>query len=284
MLCPPPRSCLCFVSQSASLFFSLGCCVRLPGLVFVLSPSLLACSSAWDAVSSSLVLSLFCLPVCQLVLQPGMLCPAPWSCLRSCLPVSQLVLQTGVLCPAPWSCLGLVSGLVSQSASLFFSLDDVSGSLVLSVSQLVLQPGMLCPVPWSCLCLVSESASLFFSLGCCVRLPGLVFVLSPSLLACSSAWDAASGSLVLYLCCLRSCLLTCLPVCQLVLQPGMLCPAPLSCLCVVSGLVPSCLPVCQLVLQPGMLCPAPWSCLCLVSGLVSQVASQFASLFFSLGC
>jgi len=27
-------------SQSASLFFSLGCCVRLPGLVFLLSPVL----------------------------------------------------------------------------------------------------------------------------------------------------------------------------------------------------------------------------------------------------
>ena len=26
--------------------------------------------------------------------------------------------------------------------------------------------------------------------------------------------------------------------------------------------LPTCLPVSQLVLQPGMLCPAPWSCLC----------------------
>ena len=77
---------------------------------------------------------------------------------------------------------------------------------VLSVSALA---AMLCPPPWSCLCLVSglasQSPSLFFSLGCCVRLPGLVFVLSPvlspnlspSLPACSSAWDAVSGSLVL---------------------------------------------------------------------------------------
>ena len=121
---------------------------------------------------------------------------------------------------------------------------------------------------WSCLCLVSglvsqlvsQSASSFFSLGCCVRFPGLVFVLfwvlspnlSPSLPACSSARDAVSGCLVLSLSCLRSCL-------------------------------PTCLPVCQLVLQPGMLCPLPWSCLCLVSGLVSQLVSQSASLFFSLG-
>ena len=173
-MCPPwlgccvrlPGLCLCLVSglvsQSPSLFFSLGCCVRLPGLVFVLSPvlspSLPACSSAWDAASGCLVLFLSCLP--------------------TCVPVCQLVLQPGMLCPAPWSCLCFVSGLVSQ--------------------------------------LVSQSPSLFFSLGCCVRLPGLVFVLSPnlcpSLPACSSAWDAASGSLVLFLS--VSGLPTCVPVCH----------------------------------------------------------------------
>ena len=215
-----------------SLIFSLGCCARLPGLVSQLvsqSPSLFF----------TLVLSLSCLPTClpvsQLVLQPGMLCPAPWSCVRSCLPsclpVCQLVLQPGMLCPAPWSCVCLVSQLVSQSPSLFFSLGCC-----------VRLPGLVSE-------LVSQSASLFFSLGCCVRLPGLVFVLfpvlslnlSPSLPACSSAWDAVSGSLVLCL---------------------------------------SCLPVSQLVLQPGMLCPAPWSCVC----LVSQLVSQSPSLFFSLGC
>ena len=239
MLCPPPWSCLCLVSclvsQSPNLFFNLGCCVRLSGLVSVLSPnlspSLPACSSAWDAVSGSLVLSL--------------------SCLWSCLPVCQLVLQPGMLCPAPWSCLCLVSGLVSQSAS------------------------------------------LFFSLGCCVRLPGLVFVLShvlsPNLPTCSSTWDAVSGSLVLSL----SCLPTCLPVCQLVLQPGMLCPAPWSCLCLVSGLVSQsaslffslgcCVRVRGLVfllssvlasIWASMLCPPLWSCLSLFSGLVSQLVSH----------
>ena len=135
----PPWSCLCLVSESASLFFSLGCCVRLPGLVFVLSPSLLACSSAWDAVSGSLVLS------------PN-LCPS--------LPA----------CSSAW--------------------DAVSGSLVLSLSCLR-----------SCL----PVSQLVFQPGCCVRLPGLVFVLSPSLLACSSAWDAVSASLVLSLFCLPVC-------------------------------------------------------------------------------
>ena len=155
------------VSQSASLFFSLGCCVRLPGLVFVLSPnlspSLPACSSAWDAVSGSLVLS------------PN---------LSPSLPA----------CSSAWDA---VSGSLVLSLSCFRS----CLSTCLPVCQLVLQPGMLCPAPWSCVCLVSQSPSLFFSLGCCVRLPGLVFVLSPnlspSLPACSSAWDAVSGSLVL---------------------------------------------------------------------------------------
>jgi len=144
-----------------------------------LSPSLPACSSVWDAVCGSLVLSLPCLR----------------SCLRPCLPVCQLVLQPGMLCPAPWTCLCLVSGLVSQ--------------------------------------LVSQSASLFFSLGCCVRLPCFVFVLSPVLFpnlpACSSAWDAVSGSVVLPFSCLQCCL-----------RSGLVCcvsPPPWSCVSLVSGLV-----------------------------------------------
>ena len=221
MLCPAAWSCLCLVSglvsQSPSLFFSLGCCVRLPGLVFVLSPvlspSLPACSSAWDAVSGCLVLSLscFCL-VSQLVSQSASLFFSLGCCVR--LPGLVFVLSPVLspnLCPSLPAC---------SSAW-----DAASGCLVLFLSclptcvpvcQLVLQPGMLCPAPWSCLCfvsglvsqLVSQSPSLFFSLGCCVRLPGLVFVLSPnlcpSLPACSSAWDAVSGCLVLFLSCLRT--------------------------------------------------------------------------------
>ena len=151
---------------------------------------------------------------------------------------------------------------------------------------------MLCPPPWSCLCVVSglvselvtQSPSLVFSLGCCVRLLGLVFVLSPVL-----SPNLSPSSLVLSL----SCLPTCLPACSSAWDAV---SASSSCLCFVSGLVSqrawssawdavsgsfvlslSCLqscfrtsvPVCQLVLQSGMLCAAPWSCLCLVSGLVS---------------
>ena len=119
----------------------------------------------WDAVSASLVLSLCCLR----------------SCLRTCHPVPELGLQPGMLCPAPWSCLCLVSGLVSQlvsqlpglvfvlspnlSPSLFFSLGCCVRLLVLSLFCLR-----------SCL-----PTSLVFSLGCCVRLLCFVFVLSPVL-------------------------------------------------------------------------------------------------------
>ena len=154
-----------------------------------------------------------CLPVCQLVLQPGMLCPAPWSCL--CLVsglVSQLVSQTASLL-APWSCLclvsGLVSQLVSQSATFFFTLGGVSRSLVFSLGRCVRLPGlvfllssvlssiwpsMLCPPPWSCF--------------------GLSPVLSPSLFPKQfsvGVLNAVSASLVLCFSCLRSCLPSCLP-------------------------------------------------------------------------
>ena len=143
----------------------------------VLSPILPGRSS----VSSSLLFSLSCLrsclPISQLVLQPGMLYPAPWSCLRSCLPGCYIRLPglDFVLSPI------LPPNLPACSSAW----DVVSGSLVMSP---VLFSGMLCPIPWSCLYLISrfnlESANLFFSLGCC------------SLPACSLAWDVVSNSLV----------------------------------------------------------------------------------------
>ena len=129
---------------------------------------------------------------------------------------------------------------------------------VLSVSALA---GMLCPRLWSCLPLVSGLVSQLVSgLGCCVRLPSLVLLLSPNL---SPIW------------------------------PGVLRPPPWSRLSLVSGLVSQLvsglgccvrLPSLVLLLSPnlspilaGMLCPRLWSCLPLVSGLVSQLVS-------GLGC
>ena len=175
-----------------------------------------------------------------------------------------------MLCSPPWSCLCRVSGL---SPNLFL------------VSQLVLQPGMLCPPPWSCLCLVSHLVSilgwsvvspslvLFFSclrscltsgfacgLVCCVRLPGLVFLLSPVL---------SPNLPVLSFSRLRSCLPACL-------HPRMLCPPPWSCLCLVSGLVS------HLVSYLGWYAVSTSLVLfSLVSGLVSQLVWDAVSAFLS---
>ena len=115
MLCPPRWACLrsCLPPCLPS---GLGCCVRLAGLVFLLSA----------------VLS----PVLSAILA-GMLCPPRWAVSGL---VSELVshLVWDALSP-PWSCLSLVSGLVSQLLSLF--------CLVACLSS-----GMLClPPPWACL-------------------------------------------------------------------------------------------------------------------------------------
>ena len=110
----------------------------------------------------------------------------------------------------------------SQSANLvivslfecFFPKQFTVGVLnaVLSVSALA---GMLCPRLWSRLPLVSGLVSQLVSgLGCCVRLPSLVLLLSPNL---SPIW--AGVLLVSSFSCLRSCLPTCL-------RSGMLCPPP----------------------------------------------------------
>ena len=77
MLCSPPWSCLCRVS----------------GLSPNLPPSLPTCSSAWDAVSTSVVLSLSCLPS---GLHSGLVSLVLFfSCLRSCLPCG---LPSGLRC------------------------------------------------------------------------------------------------------------------------------------------------------------------------------------------
>ena len=154
MLCPPRWSCLSLVSGRVSH---------------------LVCHLGWDAVSASLVVSFSCLP----------------SWLGCCVRLAGLVfllspILAGMLCPPRWSCLSLVAGLVSHlvchlgwdavSASLV--LDAVSASLVLSFS--CLPP---CLQPW---------------LGCCVRLAGLVFLLSPTLspilagMLCPPRWSCLS--------------------------------------------------------------------------------------------
>ena len=207
MLCPSPWSCLRLVFQLVS---TLGCCVRLPGLVCVLSPVL---SPIWSPILSL----------------SGLRSSPIWS-----------PIWAGMLCPPPWSCLSLVSGLVSHLVShlvfvwspIFSHLVPhlgwyaVSTSLVLSLSGL----RSCLPTSLSCLSLVSGLVfQLVSTLGCCVRLPGLVFVWSPVL---SPIWSP-----ILSLSGLRSS-----PIWSPI-WAGMLCPPPWSCLCLVSGLVsqPPCL-------------------------------------------
>ena len=154
MLCPRLWSRLPLVSGLVSQLVSgLGCCVRLPSLVLLLSPNL---SPTWAGVLRpppwsrlSLVSGL----VSQLVSGLGCCVRLPCSCLPTCLPswLGCCVRLPGLVF--------LLSPVLSPNLSLVW--DAVSASLVLS-----------------CSCLRS---CLPFWLGRCVRLPGLVFLLSPVL-------------------------------------------------------------------------------------------------------
>ena len=159
----------CYDSQSG-FPSGLGCCVRLPGLVFLLSPVLSPnLSPVWDAVSASLVLSCSCLPTCH---------PSWLGC---CVRVS--VLSSSILSP-----------VLSPNLSPVW--DAVSAPNLSPIWA-----GALRPPPWSCLSLVSGLVSQLVSgLGCCVR----------SQLVSHLGWGAASASLVSSFSCLRSCLPTCL--------------------------------------------------------------------------
>ena len=156
MLCPRLWSRLPLVSGLVSqLVPGLGCCVRLPSLVLLLSPNL---SPIWAGVLRpppwsrlSLVSGL----VSQLV--SGLGCCVRLPSLVLLLPPNLSPILAGVLRPPPWSRLSLVSGLVSQLVS-----------------------GLGCRVRLLGLVLLL-SPCLPFWLGRCVRLPGLVFLLSPVL-------------------------------------------------------------------------------------------------------
>ena len=242
----------------------LGCCVRLAGLVSGLVSHLVS-HLVWDAVSASLVLSFSCLRSCLRSCLPSWLgCCVRLAGLSPVLSPSLSLIWSGMLCPPPWSCLSLVPGLVSQLLSLF--------CLVACLSS-----GCVCP-PWACLfsCLWSCLPS---GLGCCVRLAGLVFllsaVLSPALSAilagmlCPPCW-AVSG---LVPACLPSGLGCCVRLAGLVFLLSLVL-SWLGCCVRLAGLSPVFSPSLSPIWS-GMLCPPPWSCLSLVSGLVSQLLSLF---------
>ena len=168
MLCPPLWSCLSLVSGLVSQLVpsGLGCCVRLPGLVFLLPPVLPpklvppGLGSCVRLAGLVFLLSPDLSPSLSPVLA-RILCPPCWSCL-----------SLGMLCPPPWSCLSLVSGLVSQLAPCGLGCCVHLSGLVFLLSP-VIWSGMLCRPRWSCLSLVSQLVPS--GLGCCVRL-GLVFL------------------------------------------------------------------------------------------------------------
>ena len=217
----------------------LGCCVRLPGLVRL---------SLVSGLVSQLVSGLGC---CVRV--PGLV----FSCLRSCLPTC-LPSWLGCCVRLP-DLVFLLSPVLCPNLSPVW--DAASASLVLACSCLR-----------SCLptCLPSW-------LGCCVRLSGLVFLLSPVL--CPNLSPVCVRLPGLAFSCVRSCLATCLPswlgCCVRLLVWSCSClPACLpGCLALVSQLVShlgwdavsaslvssfsclrSCLPIC---LRSGMLRPPP---------------------------
>ena len=253
MLCPPRWACL-----RSCLPSGLGCCVRLAGLVFLLSAVLSPVLSAilagmpcpprwavsqlvshlvWDALSASLVLS--------------------FSCLWSCLPAFVFVLSRSL--SFIWDAVSAHPGLVPQTVYCWGSQcclqcvrlgwGAVSASLGLSPN---LSPIWLCLSPW---------------LGCCVRLAGLVSQFVSHL--------ALSFTLAGVLCPPRW---ACLPIC---LPPGFVFHLGWGAVSASLGLSPN--------LSPIWLCLSAWlgCCVCLaglVSGLVSQFVSHLALSFTLAGC
>ena len=223
--------CWACLSLVSSLVSRLGCSVRLSGLAFLLSPVLSPRLSIWSGM--------LCPPLC-------FHCPLSPS-------LSHLVWDTvAALLGLSFSFLGSCLPACRRSAW-----DAVSAFLVLSLSFSCLR---------SCL-----SACLPSGLGCCVRLTGLVFLLSPVLpqMLCPPAWACLSLLFGLVSQILRPPPWYCFLVCQLylllsfVLSPqlspissGMLCSPPRACLFLVSGLVSRLSPI-----WSGVLCSPPWACL-----------------------
>ena len=216
MLCPPPGLCFsCLRSCLRScLPAGLGCCVRLPACVTLVSGlvSHLVSQLVWSAVCASRLV-FFLSPVLSPILSlswSGVLCVPrglSFSCLRSCLPSC---LSAGLGCcvrlPAYVSLVsGLVSHLVSQlvwsavSASrLVFFLSPVL-SPILSLSW----SGMLCPPPGLCFSSLRSSLPSCLSAGleCCVCLAACLFLVSGlvSHLVSQLVWGAVSASRLMFL-------------------------------------------------------------------------------------
>ena len=177
VLCPSRWACL-----RSCLPICLPSCFDL-ALSFTLAGVL--CPPRWACLRSCLPMCLpiclpsgfvsqFCLPICSLALSftlAGVLCPPRWACLQFVRHLPLSFSLAGALCPPRWACLPIC--LPTCLASLCLS-PAVSASLGLSPNLSPnLSPIWLCLSPW---------------LGCCVRLAGLVsllsLVLSPSFCLC----------------------------------------------------------------------------------------------------
>ena len=153
-----------------SQFVWLGCCVRLAGLVSGLVSQCVSQFVSHLALSPSFV-SPFVLHLALSFTLAGVLCPPRWACLQFVRHLPLSFSLAGALCPPRWACLPIC--LPTCLASLCLS-PAVSASLGLSPNLSPnLSPIWLCLSPW---------------LGCCVRLAGLVsllsLVLSPSFCLC----------------------------------------------------------------------------------------------------
>ena len=209
MLCPPSLVSFCSCLPTCRPSW-LGCCVRLPGLVLLLSPVLSPNLSPVLLLPPNLspILAGALRPPPGLVFLLSLVLSPNLSGLGCCVRLPSLVLLLSPnLSPILAGVLrSLVSGLVSQQLSglgccvrlpgLVLLLSPVlspsflaSGLaccvrlvLLLSPNLFPILAGVLRPPPWSRLALVSGFVSQLVSgLGCCVRLPGLVLLLSPVL-------------------------------------------------------------------------------------------------------
>ena len=181
VLCPPRWACLRIcLPRWACLRSCLLICLP-PGFVFhvlpiylpICLPSGFVFHLGWGAASASLGLSPVLSPNLSPNLSPTWLCLLRWlgCCVRLVGLVSQFVSHLGFVFHLGW---GAVSASLGLSPIIPQTVYGWGSQCFLSVSALT---GMLCPPRWACLrsCLPPCLPS---GLGCCVRLAGLVFLLS----------------------------------------------------------------------------------------------------------
>ena len=191
-----------FVSHLALIWLCLlawlGCCVRLAGLVSGLVSQCVSQFVSHLALSPSFV-SPFVLHLALSFTLAGVLCPPRWACLQFVRHLPLSFSLAGVLCPPRWACLPICLPTCLPPHFVFHLLCPPPWACLLICLPICLPSGFVFHLGWdavsaSLACLRSRLPACFPSgLGCSVRLPGLVsllsLVLSPSfcLVACLSS-------------------------------------------------------------------------------------------------